>query len=465
MPKPHDTTDLSSRMAALESTASKILTLLNNAGRPERPSADERPGAGTFNETAFRSARSIAELRMACGGLLLTSENGDYMYCSACTKPKGVVPSGGDGKTQNAIGIFTYDCEKASFSYAENLSAAFRSLKDTVKRHFRSERHARAEEAAKRSEQQSAARSKEAGTVAVRVLRTAYYVLSKSLSQTAFEELIVLQHMNGLNMGNINHSKAFMSQARDMFYQQVITSLTEHVQRQPCVALSADKATVNKRTVDITAITTVVPEAPVGSMIQSFVVGAPVVKERDGDGHAQQLRGTVASLGITRTEQLSAIAADGQVHHNSVPTKLLRAMSVGSATPACVPRIWDGAHLMNLADLDARSATSCRWVNETVGSITRVTKRFSLGGGLERLLDAGSEIGCRVLRPRLWSETRFAPYAADVLRTFATNISTMIHALQQHVKNETRRNVISELLEELKLLKSKFGSYLDLSVI
>ena len=61
-----------------------------------------------------------------------------------------------------------------------------------------------------------------------------------------------------------------------------------------------------------------------------------------------------------------------------------------------------------------------------------------------------------MLRPRLWSETRFAPYAADVLRTFATNVSTMIHAFQQQIKNETRRNVISELLEELKLLKSKF---------
>ena len=100
-----------------------------------------------------------------------------------------------------------------------------------------------------------------------------------------------------------------MVKARDMFYQPVLTSLSEHVQKQPCVALSAGKATVNKRTVDVTAITTVVPEAPFGSMIQSFVVGAPVAKERDGDGHAQQLRDTVASPGITRTEQLSAIAA------------------------------------------------------------------------------------------------------------------------------------------------------------
>ena len=238
------------------------------------------------------------------------------------------------------------------------------------------------------------------------------YLQNNPLTLAAYSQLVIVATVY---MGNINHSKAFMVQARDKFHQQVLTSLSEHVQKQPCVALSADKATVNKRTMDITAITNVVPEAPVGSMIQSFVVGAPVVKERDGDGHAQQLLETVGSLGITRTEQLSAIAADGQVHHNGVPTKLLRAMSAGSAAPACVPRIWDGAHLVNLADQDARSASSCSWVNETVGSITRVTKRFSLGAGLERLLDAGSDIGCRVLRP-----SRSASFVGTIVCDYKT---------------------------------------------
>ncbi|KAF0303303.1 hypothetical protein FJT64_024705 [Amphibalanus amphitrite] len=162
-------------------------------------------------------------------------------------------------------------------------------------------------------------------------------------------------------MGNINHSKAFMAQTRETFHHQALIRLAEPVKQQPCVALSADKATLNKRTMDITAITAVVLEAPVGRMIQGFVVGAPVVKERDGNGHTQQLRGTIASLGTTRTEQLSAFAADEQVHHNSVPTKLLQAMSVGSASPACVPCVWDAAHLINLADQNARNAPSCKW--------------------------------------------------------------------------------------------------------
>ena len=97
------------------------------------------------------------------------------------------------------------------------------------------------------------------------------------------------------------------------------------------------------------------------------------------------------------------------------------------------------------------------WVHETVGSITRLSKRLSLGAGLQRLLDTGSDIGCRVLRPRLWSVTRFAPYAADVLRTFSTNVPAMTHALQQQIESETRRSVSGELLDELKLLKRKLN--------
>ena len=445
------TSGLSARLATLEKAVTKVLLLFESVGRPERPTEPRQQGG--VDDNAFRSARSIAEVQAACGELLRSSPNGDFLYCSACAKEGATADA--DGKPPNAVGIFTYDCSKASFALTENLSTAFRSMKDTIKRHFAGERHTRAEAAGKRKEEEATARSKEAASVALRAMRTAYFVLAKSLSQTTFEELIVLQHTNGINMGNINHSKAFMEKARGSFHRQVLTSLADHVKTQPCVALSADKATVNKRTLDITAITTVVPEAPVGSMIQSFVVGAPVVKERDGDGHARQLRGTIASLGITRTEQLSAIAADGQVHHNGVPTKLLRAMSIGSASPACVPRIWDGAHLLNLADQDARNATSCKWVDETLGTITRITKRFSLGAGLERLLDAESDLGCRVLKPRLWSETRFAPYAADVLNTFTTNVPAMRHAVQQQLETETRRNLINELSQDQKALSSK----------
>ena len=68
--------DLSSRMAALEKTVSKALMLFDSVGHPNRP-ADGRQGI--VNENGFRSARSIAELRVASGGRLIVSENGNYL--------------------------------------------------------------------------------------------------------------------------------------------------------------------------------------------------------------------------------------------------------------------------------------------------------------------------------------------------------------------------------------------------
>ena len=58
------------------------------------------------------------------------------------------------------------------------------------------------------------ARATQNGTVSLRVLGTGYHVLKKSQAQATFEELICLQHTNGLAMGDINHSKVSMDQLR-----------------------------------------------------------------------------------------------------------------------------------------------------------------------------------------------------------------------------------------------------------
>ena len=107
-------------------------------------------------------------------------------------------------------------------------------------------------------------------------------MISKSLSHAVFEELIVLQHRNGINVGDLNHSKMFMSRARTAFSQEVREKIKEHTDSQSCVALLAVKVTVNGKTMDITAVATVVPEAPVGKMLQNLVIGAPVVQNCDG---------------------------------------------------------------------------------------------------------------------------------------------------------------------------------------
>lgn len=111
---------------------------------------------------------------------------------------------------------------------------------------------------------------------------------------------------------------------------------------------------------------------------------------------------------------------------------------------------------MNLADADARKSDKCAWVNSTLDKVTKITKRFTHGKGLEDLLDAGEELGVQVFSPRLWSETRFAPHAADVIRAFIRNIDSMSLSLRKRIAVETKDGVIADMQDDLKHLKGRF---------
>ena len=97
--------------------------------------------------------------------------------------------------------------------------------------------------------------------------------------------------------------------------------MARHVQETPCVSWIADKVTVNGRTLDITGLITLVPEAPASDLIQSVVIGAPVVREHDGTSLADEWK-TAKTVGITDVQKLADICNDGHYHRLSVTTQL-----------------------------------------------------------------------------------------------------------------------------------------------
>ncbi|XP_043200760.1 uncharacterized protein LOC122371027 [Amphibalanus amphitrite] len=244
-------------------------------------------------------------------------------------------------------------------------------------------------------------------------------------------------------MGNINHSRMMMDTARTAVCQTLLSNLKEHVESQPCVAVLADKVTIARRTVDITAIQTLVPNAEPDHIFQTFVVGAPVVKNHDGEALAADICSTLSEVGVTNTEKIAAVAADGQFHHNGVPQKLARLLESSSGCP--IPAVWDQAHLMNLAESDARKHCNSRWVRDTIETVTEVNKMFSIGKGWEDLRRCGEDMGEPVLRPKLWSETRFAAYAAEVFSVFRRNEKQLRAALRRKRMEETRPSHLKEL--------------------
>ena len=397
------------------------------------------------SDTLFRSGRSIAALQTASEGLLVWDESGAGLHCSAC------IPDPRDTKKQHS-GVFKYDPSLgSSFDPSIKMPKRFTSLRDSVAKHFRSDGHKAAKQALIEREKRNDARTAANNSAESHVLRTAYLVLKKSLSHLLFEDLIVLQHLNDAAMGNLNHSRMLMDRARAAFSEAILENIRDHVETRPCVSVMADKVTVARRTVDVTAVLSLVPDAEPDHVFQSFVVGAPVVKDHDGEALARDVRDSIAKVGVTSAEKVASIAADGQYHHNAVPEKLVRLLSKDE--PPAVPALWDHAHLMNLAEADSRREKAGEWVRDTVEVMTAVNKRCLLGKGLEVLLTCGEDVGEQVLRPKLWSETRFAPHAGQAFSVFRRNLDLLCTALEKRRGEETRPAQLNELAKELAQLK------------
>ncbi|XP_037069371.1 uncharacterized protein LOC119090636 [Pollicipes pollicipes] len=250
----------------------------------------------------------------------------------------------------------------------------------------------------------------------------------------------------------------FMNKARDAFYEEMMGMIRRHVSSQPCVALVVDKVALNRHTVDITVIITVVSDAPEENLVQSLVIGSPVVKDHDGESLAQELKATLATVGIESAQRVAFFAADGQYHHASVLQRLTNALNCadkdGQDEVASMPAVWDASHLINLAEQDARAGTACLWVDETIDTMTGITRRFSHGRGLEELLDTAVD-GATTVTPKLWSNTRFAAHAANTMKAFRTNSETMCVVLRGRLKRERRVPVAQDLWKDISSLNDE----------
>ena len=228
--------------------------------------------------------------------------------------------------------------------------------------------------------------------------------------------------------------------------------LARMIATQPCVALLVDKVTLCKRSVDITAIVTAIPgTSNEGTQVmQSFVIGAPVVADASGEALADELAGTLASVGITRSDQPASICSDGAYFHCKVPEKLVSRLRGDDVdTKPAVPAVWDHAHLLNLAEEDAKKSPGCKWVKETISTMSFITKRFMRGKCFEALMKRGQVRGEALLHPKLWSDTRFAQHASSTMKTFMTNAAAMRETLEQAV-GEDDDGTCDEQLGHLK---------------
>ena len=93
------------------------------------------------------------------------------------------------------VGVFKYNsCYGTAFLENTPQSQQFRTLKNTLRRHFKTPFHIKCMKSENNEKLPSP------------VYSIAYYCLKSSLKLSAFTELIYMQALSGTGVGNINHS-------------------------------------------------------------------------------------------------------------------------------------------------------------------------------------------------------------------------------------------------------------------
>ncbi|MEM9152385.1 MAG: hypothetical protein AAGB19_18275 [Cyanobacteria bacterium P01_F01_bin.3] len=75
-------------------------------------------------------------------------------------------------------------------------------------------------------------------------------------------------------------------------------------------------------------------------------------------------------------------------------------------------------------------------VDDAKSVMTSISRRCTHGKGFEDLQKAGREKNERVLRPKLWSETRFSAHAAGTIKVFLANLGAATHLLEEKLEKE-----------------------------
>lgn len=170
-------------------------------------------------------------------------ENDKMLVCSLCV----LYPLG----SAHVAGNFEYDrLHDDQYLSIQVMSEEFRNLKKHIKRHFVQEIHLSNVEKREREENERFRKETRGHAIGMRIARICYAGYQSGMSSRGYEKEILKAKLNGLDIGDINHSKEFYSNFRHFVANEVthclssyFTSPLQQTGFLPPVNVQADKRT------------------------------------------------------------------------------------------------------------------------------------------------------------------------------------------------------------------------------
>ena len=353
----------------------------------------------------------------------------NLIRCTCCTKNISY-----GGKNLKTHGYFTYFTELwgSEFPAGETLPREFRNLKIHIKDHLVTQLHM---ERANNDlgSLKLTSRNKNVGMC---IGRTAYDCFKSGFSARTFEDLILLQARNGVDIGDLNHSKMFPVTFRKhvaAVVREKVDNFTNTVLEQtghlPVMNIIADKATWKHRTRQFVMAVCMVPNAP--QLIEPIYLGFPIVKAHTGYAVVKSIKDLLDGRRICG-KQIVGASVDGQYIHLGIEEAL---SEIYGSEGSNIQVSWDPMHKAGLVDKHLFDEQAHSWVINVITICKDLYTEFNWGAAHERYLDAGKELQeqdeiTTVTPLATTCETRFANSKRHIFLKTHKNLPTIIKSLQ-----------------------------------
>ena len=262
--------------------------------------------------------------------------------------------------------------------------------------------------------------------------RAAYYLINEAASYYAYERLLLLLSLCGVNVGTLNHSRKFAADLVPAFHSAMGARLQKWLDEDVAVlggrkrpfAFNADKSTELRRTGQILGMI-VMADGELRSVMLADAIVLP------GDGTASGLA-EVIEKGITKfvsreelQQRIAGFSFDGQYLCEGVQGELCKLLALSLSWHLVQ---WDAAHLIELVLNDVRldkigteTMFSVEWYGPLSELIAHLINPFQYGKAYEEIRAIASALLQRLRDPAKYCETRFAASEKKVIESLLEN--------------------------------------------
>ena len=282
----------------------------------------------------------------------------------------------------------------------------------------------------------------------LKIARIAYSMYKTGQPYKNFETNLLLADLNGSKLGNLNHSRFFVTNflestkesLSDMVINYIIKEQSKTGHKIP-LTISADLATYMRNTRQFVSL--ILPIFNSETLLQAIPLAADIVGSdgRKGTEIAEQILSILETFNIS-PPQISSIVFDGAYIKEHVHEKLCEFLGIDQEYCQCV---WDKMHKGGRTDYHVLKKHN--FVTEITEVISQVLRLLGHGKNFQVLKETASDFEDFLYSVGNFSTTRFANYKADVIYRFIRNYRSIVGALESVENSDSEK---SELAGSLK---------------